>query len=71
MLKFIKHNMETIVGIEIFPLISFVIFFSFFIGLLIYAARLSKSSVNEMSSMPLSDGLTDDNDLNLDSNEIH
>ncbi len=71
MLKFIKHNMETIVGIEIFPLISFILFFSFFVGLLIYTARLSKSSVNEMSSMPLSDSITDDNDLNLDSNEIH
>lgn len=56
MLKFIKHNMETIAGIEIFPLISFILFFAFFVGLIIYAMRLSKSSVDEMSSIPLNDG---------------
>lgn len=53
MLKFIKHNMESIIGVEIFPLISFIIFFSFFIGLIIYVIRLKKSSVEKMSAMPL------------------
>ncbi len=53
MLKFIKHNMETIVGIEIFPLISFIIFFSFFIGLLIYVARLSKPYIDKAGALPL------------------
>jgi hypothetical protein len=45
--------MDTIVGIEIFPIISFLIFFSFFIGLLIYVKRLSKDHVNEMGALPL------------------
>ncbi len=53
MLKFIKHNMETIIGIEIFPLISFIIFFSFFVGLIIYVIALSKRHVADMSAMPL------------------
>lgn len=53
MLKFIKHNMESIIGVEIFPLISFIIFFSFFIGLIIYVIRLKKSSIDRMSAMPL------------------
>lgn len=53
MLKFIKHNMESIIGVELFPLISFIIFFSFFIGLIIYVIRLKKSSVERMSAMPL------------------
>jgi len=53
MLKFIKHTMDTIVGIEIFPIISFLIFFSFFIGLLIYVKRLSKDHIDEMGSLPL------------------
>ncbi|MCA1761403.1 MAG: CcoQ/FixQ family Cbb3-type cytochrome c oxidase assembly chaperone [Cryomorphaceae bacterium] len=53
MLKFIKHNMESIIGVEIFPLISFIIFFSFFIGLIIYVIRLKKTSVERMSAMPL------------------
>jgi len=53
MLKFIKHTMETIVGIEIFPIISFLIFFSFFIGLLIYVKLLSKSHIDTMGILPL------------------
>lgn len=67
MLKFIKHNMETIIGIEIFPLISFIIFFSFFVGLIIYVIALSKGHVSEMSAMPLqteeSDSSTSKTDL--------
>lgn len=55
MLKFIKHNMETIVGVEIFPLISFIIFFSFFVGLIIYVMRIKKSSIEEISALPLHD----------------
>lgn len=60
MLKFVKHTMETIVGIEIFPIISFIIFFSFFIGLLIYVKRLSKDHINEMGALPL-----ENDDLNV------
>ncbi|MEQ8238087.1 MAG: CcoQ/FixQ family Cbb3-type cytochrome c oxidase assembly chaperone [Cyclobacteriaceae bacterium] len=53
MLKFIKHHMETIVGIEIFPLISFVIFFVFFIGLFVYVLRANKTELNLHSQLPL------------------
>lgn len=53
MLKFIKHHMETIVGIEIFPLISLVIFFVFFVGLFIYVARADKKQINQISRLPL------------------
>ena len=53
MLKFIKHNMETIVGIEVFPIISFIIFFVFFIGLFVWVAKMQKSEVNFMAAMPL------------------
>ncbi|MEQ8624945.1 MAG: CcoQ/FixQ family Cbb3-type cytochrome c oxidase assembly chaperone [Vicingaceae bacterium] len=55
MLKFIKHNMETIIGIEIFPIISFLIFFIFFIGLFIWVAGMRKAEINTMASMPLED----------------
>ena len=53
MLKFIKHNMETIIGIEIFPLIAFLIFFLFFIGLIVYVLRLKKPHIDEVSALPL------------------
>ncbi len=45
--------METIVGIEIFPLISLVIFFVFFVGLFIYIARANKDEINEIARIPL------------------
>lgn len=53
MLKFIKHHMETIAGIEIFPLISFLIFFTFFIVLLIWVFRASKEYIAEVEQLPL------------------
>lgn len=53
MLKFIKHNMDTIIGIEIFPLISFIIFFVFFIVLFIWVAKMKNSEVNALAAMPL------------------
>ncbi len=57
MLKFIKHNMETIIGIEIFPIISVLIFFLFFVGLIIYTIRMKQSEVDEISALPLNDSL--------------
>lgn len=45
--------METIAGIEIFPLISFVIFFLFFLGLLLYVFTADKHEIAEIASLPL------------------
>jgi cbb3-type cytochrome oxidase subunit 3 len=45
--------METIDGIAIFPIISFVIFFSFFVGLLIWVFRTDKSYINYVENLPL------------------
>ena len=53
MLKFIKHHVETIAGIEIFPLISFLIFFTFFVLLLIWVFRSSKEYIDEVERLPL------------------
>jgi cytochrome c oxidase cbb3-type subunit IV len=55
MLKFIKHNMETILGIEIYPIISLLIFFIFFIGLTIWVFTYKKETINELSHIPLED----------------
>jgi cbb3-type cytochrome oxidase subunit 3 len=48
-----RDVIETIQGIEIYPLISLVIFFAFFIGLLYYVVKLRKTDVDEWSEMPL------------------
>ncbi|GGH71221.1 MAG: CcoQ/FixQ family Cbb3-type cytochrome c oxidase assembly chaperone [Bacteroidetes bacterium] len=53
MIKFLKGPMEAIENVEIFPIISFLIFFTFFIGLLIYVIRQPKKTMDEISSIPL------------------
>ncbi|MBV6641781.1 MAG: CcoQ/FixQ family Cbb3-type cytochrome c oxidase assembly chaperone [Cyclobacteriaceae bacterium] len=53
MLKFIKHHMETITGIEVYPLISLIIFVVFFIGLFIWIIKSDKAQMDEISRLPL------------------
>lgn len=53
MLKFIKHYMTSIDGIEIYPLISLVIFTIFFAILLWRVIRMDADEVNEISNYPL------------------
>ena len=52
-MKFIKHHLETITGIEIYPLISLCIFFAFFIGLLVYVWKMNRNYVQAMKNLPL------------------
>ncbi|MDN3707870.1 CcoQ/FixQ family Cbb3-type cytochrome c oxidase assembly chaperone [Myroides ceti] len=56
MLKFIKHNMETIMGIEIYPIISLLIFFIFFLGLYIWVFTYKKEAIKELSNLPFEEG---------------
>lgn len=56
MLKFIKHHMDTIGGIGIYPVISFVIFFSVFIIALLYVWRVNRTHIDHMSALPLAEG---------------
>jgi len=51
-----RNYLETIAGVEIFPLISLLIFFIFFVGLLVYVIRLDKKTVTGMKNIPLNDG---------------
>jgi cytochrome c oxidase cbb3-type subunit 4 len=55
MLKFVKHNMETIIGIEIYPIISLVLFFIIFVSFLIWAMTYSKEKIKELSELPFKD----------------
>jgi cytochrome c oxidase cbb3-type subunit 4 len=55
MLKFVKHHLTNITGIEVYPLISFGIFFVFFVGLLAYVVMERKEYINKMKNMPLDD----------------
>jgi hypothetical protein len=53
MLRFIKHNLTSMLGIEIYPLFSLVLFTLFFAIVLLYVWKMSKSRVTEMSALPL------------------
>lgn len=53
MLKFVKNHMESITGIEIYPLISLIIFFSFFVVLFWWVFTSKKEYINKVSNIPL------------------
>ena len=55
MLKFVKNHMETITGIEIYPLISLLIFFTFFVVLFWWVFTAKKEYINTVSQLPLND----------------
>ncbi|HRQ84835.1 MAG TPA: CcoQ/FixQ family Cbb3-type cytochrome c oxidase assembly chaperone [Flavobacteriales bacterium] len=57
MLKFIKHHMDTIAGIGIYPVVSFLIFFSVFLIALLYVRKARRSHIDHMSALPLADDL--------------
>lgn len=55
MLKFIKHHMDTIAGIGIYPVLSFVMFFSIFCIALLYVWKARPAHIDHMAAMPLTD----------------
>ncbi|MGL2963783.1 CcoQ/FixQ family Cbb3-type cytochrome c oxidase assembly chaperone [Flavobacterium sp. RSB2_4_14] len=53
MLKFIKHNLETIDGVAIYPIISLLICFTFFVGLFVWVYTYKKETIKELSELPI------------------
>ncbi len=53
MLKFIKHNLETLMGVEIYPIISLSIFFTFFVLLFWWVFTAKNKYIDEVSKLPL------------------
>ena len=51
--------MDSIAGIEIFPIISLLIFFIFFVGLFYWVVTAKKEYINTVSNIPL-DNQNDD-----------
>lgn len=52
-----KKVLQSIAGVEIYPIISFLIFFLFFLGLLVYVVLANRKHFENMSNLPL---LSDD-----------
>ena len=59
MLKFVKNHMESITGIEIYPMISLLIFFTFFVLLFWWVITAKKDYIKNVSNLPL-DNQNDD-----------
>ena len=53
MLKFVKGNLENIDGVAIYPIISLLIFFVFFVLLFWWVFTARKAYINEVSNIPL------------------
>ena len=49
----IKDVLQSIVGIDIYPIISLVIFLIAFAGITVWALMQDKSKIHEMSHLPL------------------
>lgn len=58
MLKFIKHHMASIDGIAIYPIISFLIFFIFFITVTVWVYSQKKAYYDNIANSPLEEDLT-------------
>jgi len=57
-MKFITY-LETISGIGIYPLVSLMIFFLFFVVLFVRVLFMDKSFVSQMGQLPLEDSKED------------
>ncbi len=53
MFKFVKGHMESIEGVTIYPIISLLIFFAFFIVLFWWVLTATKEHIKEVSEIPL------------------
>lgn len=55
MLKFVKGHLESIDSVEVYPLISLVIFFGFFVILGLWVFTAKKEYIKRVSNLPLED----------------
>ena len=55
MLKFVKNHLESITGIEIYPMISLIIFFAFFVVLFWWVFTAKKEYIRKVSNIPFND----------------
>lgn len=60
MLRYIKHNLTEITGIEIYPIISLLIFVLFFTVVIWRTMRMTKSEVSKFSNIPLEEEISNE-----------
>jgi hypothetical protein len=52
MLKFVKHHLETIEGVSFFPILSLLLFFGFFAGLIYWVVKQKPSHIKTLKNIP-------------------
>ena len=60
-----KNVLQSIENIAIWPIISFVIFFVFFLCLLLWVFTTDKKFIDRMKSMPMDDSSLKEENLNI------
>ena len=50
-----KNVLETIDGIQAYPLISLIVFVLFFLGIIVWVVKADKDHLNRMAAIPLGD----------------
>lgn len=64
MLRFIKHHLASEQGVEFYGMLSLLIFVLFFLVVLIRVRRMKKTTIEELSNIPLAqDEITLQNEI--------
>jgi len=53
MIRFVKHYFDNIGGIEIYPIISLLLFFLVFTIMLVIVLKMPKNTIKEFENLPL------------------
>ncbi|MEN8186383.1 MAG: CcoQ/FixQ family Cbb3-type cytochrome c oxidase assembly chaperone [Bacteroidota bacterium] len=61
MLRYIKHHLDTITGVEIYPIISLLLFFVVFTAMLIIVLRMPKKNIDDLSNLPFDNDIKNNN----------
>ena len=67
-MKIVINSLERIAGVEIYPIISLLIFFVFFTLVTYLVLRTSKEEIEEMSHLPLDDKYSQQSDKQSSNN---
>ena len=62
-----KEILQSIEGVEIYPIISLIVFVVFFVVVTIWLIRMDKNYINEMKQLPL----TNDDNNKTNSGELN
>lgn len=65
-----KNVLQSIDNIALWPLISFVIFFLFFLGLILWVVMVDKNFITKMKNIPLSDSTPEEKTFSTNINHL-